>query len=53
MNKIKTLQDIITDFVKNIDLVSRDQLEAIGHLIEIELLEREEAANPQNWGDEQ
>ena len=44
MEKVKTLQDIINDFVKNIDLMDIAQLEAIEHVISVELRERNESA---------
>ena len=50
---MKSLQDIINDFLKNMDLIEEEQLEAIAHLIEIELMERDIAKNPQRWGEEQ
>lgn len=52
MPKVKTLQDIITDFVKNIDLIDDDQLAAVSHLIEIEIMERDFARNPKAFRSE-
>jgi len=44
MEKVKTLQDIINDFVKNIDLMHIAQLEAIEHVISVQIRERNESA---------
>jgi hypothetical protein len=46
MPKVKTLQDIINDFVKNIDLMDDGQLEAVSHIVETEIMERAFARNP-------
>ena len=46
MPKVKTLQDIINDFVKNIDLLDDGQLEAVSHIVETEIMERAFARNP-------
>ena len=46
MPKVKTLQDIINDFVKNIDLLNDGQLEAVSHIVETEIMERAFARNP-------
>ena len=43
---VKTLQDVINDFVKNLDLIDDQQLEAVSHLIEIEIMERAFARDP-------
>lgn len=42
----RTLQDIINDFVKNLDLIDEQQLEAVSHLIEIQIMERAFARDP-------
>ena len=46
MPKVKTLQDIINDFVKNIDLMDDGQLEAVSHIVETEIMERAFTKNP-------
>jgi hypothetical protein len=46
MPKVKTLQDIINDLVKNIDLMDDGQLEAVSHIVETEIMERAFARNP-------
>ena len=46
MPKVKTLQDIINDFVKNIGLMDDGQLEAVSHIVETEIMERAFARNP-------
>ena len=46
MATVKTLQDVITDFVKNIDLLDDGQLEAVSNIIETEIMERAFARNP-------
>ena len=45
----KTLQDVINNFLDNIDRFDDMQLEAIAHLIEVELQERDYMRNPQNF----
>jgi hypothetical protein len=45
MTKIRNLQDIVTDFLKNIDLLQDDQLASIIHVLEVEIMEREYAKN--------
>jgi len=48
----KDLQTIINDFLNNIDQLEDDILEAIAHLVEVELRERDYMSNPQNFGGE-
>ena len=48
MPKVKTLQDIINDFVKNIDLLDDGQLEAVSHIVETEIMERAFARDPKH-----
>jgi hypothetical protein len=52
MGTVKTLQDVITDFVKNIDLLDDGQLEAVSHIIETEIMERAFARNPKLYRSE-
>jgi hypothetical protein len=46
---MKTLQSVINDFLDNIDQYDDDVLEALSHLIDVELMERDYLANPQNF----
>jgi hypothetical protein len=43
------LQSIVNKFLDNMDLLEDDVLEAIAHLIEVELQERDFVNNPQNF----
>jgi len=47
--KTKDLGSIINDFLNNIDQYEDDVLEAIAHLVEVELKERDFVRNPQNF----
>ena len=46
---MKTLQSVINDFLDNIDQYDDDVLEALAHLIDVELMERDFLNNPQNF----
>ena len=46
---MKDLQTIINDFLNNMDAYEDDVLEAVAHLIEVELQERDFLNNPQNF----
>ncbi len=46
---MKTLQSVINDFLDNIDQYDDDVLEALSHLIDVELMERDYLNNPQNF----
>lgn len=47
---MKDLQTIINNFLDNIDQYDTQVLEAVAHLIDVELMERDYLANPQNFG---
>jgi len=49
---MRDLQTIINDFVKNLDLMDRQVLEAVSHLIEVEIIEREYREDPDIYGEE-
>lgn len=44
------LQSVVNKFLDNIDQLEDHILEAIVHLIEVELQERDFLSNPQNFG---
>jgi len=46
---MKNTQTIVNDFLDNIHQYEDDVLEAIGHLIEVELQERDFMANPEHF----
>lgn len=50
---MRDLQTIVNDFVKNLDLVETDILEAVSHLIEVEIIERQMRDNPHMFGEDQ
>jgi hypothetical protein len=47
------LQSIVNKFLDNLDMLDDDVLEAISHLIEVQLRERDFLSNPQNFGGEE
>ena len=46
---MNNLQSIINDFLNNMNAYEDNILEAIAHLIEVELKERDFLKNPQNF----
>jgi hypothetical protein len=47
--KMEDIQTVVNKFLDNMDLLEDDVLEAIAHLIEVELQERDFVNNPQNF----
>ena len=46
---MEDIQTVVNKFLDNMDLLEDDVLEAIAHLIEVELQERDFVNNPQNF----